>query len=118
VASFQDQEATTPTSMANVTPLDSGSNQTRVIVDAVKASVATLEGDVKAIRDYRYTDLLLHIGAFAGGIIIVVTMMVTAYFRLDDKITALSTSNTRIETKLEDLLARIPPVAAPVPRRP
>ena len=118
MASLQDQEATTPTSMANVTPLDGGTNQTRMIVDAVKASVATLEGDVKAIRDYRYTDLLLHIGAFAGGIILVVTMMVAAYFRLDDKLSAVSTSNTKIETKLEDLLARIPPVATPAPRKP
>jgi hypothetical protein len=105
--------------MANIAPPDlAGAAQTRLIVDAVKASVGILEGDVKAIRDYRYTDLLLHIGAFAGGIIIVVTMMVTAYFRLDDKIAALSTSNTRIETKLDDLLARIPPIPTPPPRRP
>ena len=111
------QDAGPPRETANVTPIDSGSAQTRLIVDAVKSSVLVLEGDVKAIRDYRYSDLLLHIGAFAGGIIIVVTMIVTAYFRLDDKIASVSTSNTRIETKLDDLLARIPPIPT-LPRKP
>jgi hypothetical protein len=117
VASLQDQEATTPASMANVTPLDAGSNQTRMIVDAVKASVSALETDVRAIRDYRYTDLLLHIGVFTAAVVIVVGMIVTVYFKLDDRISAISTSSTKVETKLDDLLARIPPVPTPAPRR-
>jgi hypothetical protein len=96
--------------MANVTPLDSGTAQTRQIVEAVKASVSGLASDVKEIRNYRYTDLLLHIGAFAGGIIIVVTLVLNVYSRLDDKIQNLSTTSTRVDTKLEDLLQRIPPV--------
>jgi hypothetical protein len=116
VASLQDQEATTPTSMANVTPMDSGSAQSRQIVDAVRATVATLETDVKAIRDYRYTDLLLHIGAFTGGIILVVSLILHLYSKLDDRIQALSTTSTRVDTKLEDLLQRIPPIPTP-PRR-
>jgi hypothetical protein len=110
VASLQDQEATPPTNMANVTPMDSGTAQTRQIVEAVKASVSGLASDVKEIRNYRYTDLLLHIGAFAGGIIIVVTLVLNVYSRLDDKIQNLSTTSTRVDTKLEDLLQRIPPV--------
>jgi hypothetical protein len=117
VPSLPDQEATPPTSMANVTPLDSGTAQTRQIVEAVKASVADLTQDVKGIRDYRYTDLLLHIGAFAAGIIIVVTLILNVYSRLDDKIQALSTTSTRVDTKLEDLLQRIPPVQTPPARR-
>jgi hypothetical protein len=111
------QEAGPPIDTANVTPLDAGTAQTRQIVEAVKASVSELKQDVRDIKNYRYTDLLLHVGAFAGGIVLVVGMMVAAYFKLDDKISSVSTSNTRIETKLEDLLARIPPIAAP-PRKP
>jgi hypothetical protein len=112
------QEAGPPIETANVTPMDGGTAQTRQIVEAVKASVSELRQDVKDIKNYRYTDLLLHIGAFAGGIVLVVGMMVAAYFKLEDKISAVSTSNTRMETKLEDLLARIPPVQTPPPRRP
>jgi hypothetical protein len=111
------QEAGPPIETANVTPMDSGSAQTRQIVEAVKASVAGLTSDVKEIRNYRYTDLLLHIGAFAAGIVLVVTMMVAAYFKLEDKIQTLSTATTRVDTKLEDLLLRIPPVPTPAPRK-
>jgi hypothetical protein len=118
------QEAGPPTETANVTPIDPGTAQTRQIVDAVKATVAGLQDDVKDIRNYRYTDLLLHIGAFAGGIVLVVGMIITVYLRLDDKILGLSekmqglsTSQTRIDAKLEDLLQRIPPVQSPAPRR-
>jgi hypothetical protein len=117
VASLLDQEATPPTNMANVTPLDSGTAQTRQIVEAVKASIADLASDVKDIRNYRYTDLLLHIGAFAGGIILVVTLVLNVYSKLDDKIQTLSTASTRMETKLDDLIARIPPVQTQPPRR-
>jgi hypothetical protein len=97
--------------------MDAGTAQTRQVVDAVRTTVAELSGEVKSIRDYRYTDLLLHIGAFTTGIIIVVTLVLHLYSKLDDRIQALSTSSTRVETKLEDLLQRIPPVQSPAPRR-
>ncbi|HEY1981099.1 MAG TPA: hypothetical protein VGH13_13525 [Xanthobacteraceae bacterium] len=97
--------------------MDASSAQTRQIVEAVRDTVSGLTSDVKAIRDYRYTDLLLHIGAFAAGIILVVTLILNVYSRLDDKIQTLSTLTTRADTKLEDLLQRIPPVQAPAPHR-
>jgi hypothetical protein len=111
------QESGPPRETANVTPMDAGSAQTRQIVEAVKASVAVLTSDVKEIRNYRYTDLLLHIGAFAAGIVLVVTMMVAAYFKLEDKLQTLSTATTRVDTKLEDLLLRIPPIPATPARK-
>jgi hypothetical protein len=97
--------------------MEPGSTQTRIIVEAVKATVSTLESNVKEIRDYRYTDLWRHLAAFGAGVVLVMTALVTAYFKLDDKISGLSTSNTRIETKLDDLIARIPPVPTAPPRR-
>ena len=111
------QDPGPPIQTANVSPMDAGTAQTRQIVEAVRGTVSDLSGEVKSIRDYRYTDLLLHIGAFATGIIIVVTLVLHLYSKLDDRIQALSTSSTRIETKLEDLLQRIPPVQSPAPRR-
>jgi hypothetical protein len=103
--------------MANVTPIDSAAIQTRLIVDAVKESVVELKSDVKAIKGYRHTDLLLHIGAFAAGITLVVGMMVAAYFKLDDKIHGVSITTIKTDQKLEDLLQRIPPVQTPAPRK-
>jgi len=51
-------------------------------------------------------------------------MLVFGYFRLDDrisktedKINALTVTLTRVETKLGDLLERIPPVQAPAPAK-
>jgi hypothetical protein len=111
------QEAGPPLDTANVTPMDGGTAQTRQIVEAVKASVSELRQDVRDIKEYRYTDLWRQIGAFAAGIVFVVSAMVAAYLRLDDKLSSLSISNTRLETKLEDLLARIPPVPTPPPQR-
>ena len=110
-------DAGPPPSQANVTPMDAGTAQTRQIVDAVKASVASLHLEVKEIRDYRYTDLWRHLAAFAAGIVLIVGMMIAVYFKIEDKLQALSTTPTRLETKLDDLIARIPPVQAPVPRR-
>jgi len=98
--------------------MDAGTAQTRQIVEAVKTTVAELKQDVKDIKEYRYTDLLLHLGVFAAAVVFVAGVIVAVYFKLDDKITSLSNSNIKIETKLEDLLARIPPVATPAPRKP
>src|ERR1700689_4225430 len=102
MASLQDQNAAPPTEMANVTPMGSASAQTRRIVDAVTGSVAEIAKDVKEIKNYRYTDLLLHIGAFTGGIIMVVTLILTIYSKLDDRIQAISSTTTRSDQKLED----------------
>jgi len=118
VASLQDQEAKPPTDMANVTPMGSTSTQTRQIIDAVTASVADIGKEVREIRNYRYTDLLLHIGAFAGGIILVVTLILNIYSKLDDRIQALSATAIRSDQKLEDLLSRIPPAQTVIPRKP
>jgi hypothetical protein len=111
------EEAGPPINTANVTPIDAGTAQTRQIVDAVRLSVASLHADVKEIRDYRYTDLWRHLAAFATGIVLVVGMMSAVYFKIEDKIQTLSTTTTRIQTKPDDLIARVPPIQAPVPRK-
>jgi len=114
-----------PTETANVTPLDSGVGQTRLIVEAVKVSVSALKDDVsilktdvREIRGHRVTDLLWHVGVVAAGVAIIFAGLTAAYFKIEDRLSSLSTASTRVETKLEDLLARIPPVPTPVPRKP
>lgn len=108
----QPQELQPPSSMPNVNPTDvGGSGQTRLIVDAVKESVAELKADVRTIRDHRYTDMMYHLAVLVGAGILLGGMMIAAYFKIQDKLDDLSTRSTRVETKLEDLLQRIPPVA-------
>lgn len=113
-----DQENDIPRRVANVTPdMTAATAQARVVVEAVNDSISELKQDVREIKGYRFTDLVLHISALAAGFVLLAGMMIAAYFKLEDKISALSTKSTRIETKLEDLLARIPPVPSPPPRR-
>lgn len=105
------QDSEPPASMANVTPLDVGgvSGHTRILIDAVKENIADLKTDVKDIKNHRFNDLLWHIAGLVGLAVVLGGMMIAAYFRLDDKISSLSTLSTRIETKLDDLAGRMPP---------
>jgi len=111
--------------LPNVNPPEvAGTGQTRLIIEAVKETVAELKGEVRSIRDNRFTDMMWHVGALAAGVILLGGMMIAAYFKIEDKIEAVSDSangkfeamsnaSTRVETKLEDLLQRIPPVTPP-----
>jgi hypothetical protein len=113
-----EQEAQPPREMANVAPFDmAGAGQTRLIVEAVKESVADLKLDVKEIKNYRHGDLFKYLSAIAAAVVLLGGMMTAVYFKVEDKIHELSTSTTRIETKLEDLLQRIPAVVAPASRK-
>jgi hypothetical protein len=104
--------------MANVPPPEGPAfAQARIIVDAVKESVAELKSDVKEIKGHRHTDFVWIIGVLAAGFLVLLGAMATAYLRLDDKVSELSKSQTRIETRLEDLIARIPPTQTPVPKK-
>jgi hypothetical protein len=91
--------------------------QTRIIVEAVKESVADLKADVKEIKGHRVSDLRWHIGIFGAGFLVLGGMLIAGYFKLEDRLSDLSTASTRVETKLDDLLARIPPVQTPVPAK-
>ena len=108
----QPQESQPPASLPSVNPTDlGGSAQTRLIVEAVKETVAELKADVRTIKDHRFSDMMWHIAALVAAGIVLGGMMIAIYFKVQDKLDELSTTSTRVETKLEDLLQRIPPVA-------
>ena len=113
------QDSQPPREMANVAPFDvAGAGQTRLIVEAVKESVADLKADVKEIKGYRYGDLFKYLSAIAAAVVLLGGMLTAVYFRVEDKIHNLSNATTRMEAKLEDLLQRIPPTAStPAPKR-
>lgn len=116
VASAQEGEA--PRQMANVPPPElAGAGQTRLLIKAVEDAVSDLKSDVKDIKSHRHSDFVWLVTVFALGFVALATMIVTSYIRLEDKISALSNTSIRVDTKLEDLLQRIPPVPSQPPRR-
>jgi hypothetical protein len=78
------------------------------------------------------TEFFAMISAFGAGFLILAGMCIAAYHwsednlsdastkivsrieKLDDKVTLLGTTATRTETKLDDLIARNPPVKQPL----
>jgi hypothetical protein len=112
------QDSEPPKSIANVTPIDAGVTPvTRVLIDAVKEQVADLKDDVKEIKSHRFADLLWHIGGLVGLAVIIGGLMLTIYFKLEEKISSIAKSSTKVETRLEDLIARIPPAPTPIPKK-
>lgn len=107
-----------PGEMPNVPPQDmAGAAHTRIIVEAVKETVAELKTDVKDIKGHRVSDTRWHLSIFGGGFIILAGMLITGYFKLNDRIENVETGLTRVETQLDDLLQRIPPVPTPIPHK-
>jgi hypothetical protein len=114
------EDSEPPARLAQVPPPDiaAGTGQLRLIVQELK-------DDIKEIKSHRHSDFVFHLSVLAGGFILLATMLIVGYFKLDeriiksdDKINTLANNLTRIETKLGDLLERIPPVQTPVsPKR-
>jgi hypothetical protein len=124
------QDSVPPAQFPNVPPPDMSGTaaQTRIIakevvqavessLNDVKTNIAEIKSDIKTIKDHRWTDFMWHIAALVACFAVIATAIVTSYFRLEDKIATLSTSNTRLETRLDDLIQRIPPIPTSVPRR-
>jgi hypothetical protein len=84
----------------------------RVPIKALEDSINEIKYDVKDVKAHRLIDFLWH----AGALIAFGTFVIALYFWLDDKVSAISTTSARLETKLEDLLERLPPVPTPPQR--
>ena len=120
MASTPDDAAELPRQFANVTPdISAGAAHTRLVVQEIKDDIREIKRDQKV--DFQK----ITAGMIIAGFLILGGMLFFGYFRLDDRITrleervnGLSTTLVRIDTKLEDLLARIPPAQVPPPHRP
>jgi hypothetical protein len=118
VANPLDQEAEPPRSFPNVPPPDvsSGVAQARLVVKAVEDSVKELKDDVRHIRTTQQTDFKWYLSASIAGFLLLAGMFLYGYVRLEDRFEKLNDSSIRVETKLNDLLQRIPPAVMPVPK--
>lgn len=112
------QDSSVPQQFANVLPPDiAGAGQTRLLIKAVEDAVQGLKEDVRDIKSHRHSDFVFHICIFGGGFLVLAGMLITGYMKLDDRLMAITNTSIRAETKLEDLLQRIPPVPTPPARR-
>jgi hypothetical protein len=99
-----------PKASRNVSP---AAGEARVVLETVQASIKEIQQDIREIRSFRHTDFTWTVTIFGLGFLLVAGMLIVGYFRLDDRLARLSESSIRTETKLEDLLQRIPAVPAP-----
>jgi hypothetical protein len=108
-------EAEVPRSFPNVLPpnISADAGYVRIIVNAIEENVKELRNDVREINSQRHPDFIFYISIFAAGFVVLAGMMIVGYLKLDDKIGELDRRLIRVDTKLEDLLQRIPPIPTP-----
>jgi hypothetical protein len=110
--------------MATTTPITGEAAHTRLRIKAVEDSVGEIKADIRDIKNHRHTDFVHIVQALSAGFILLAGALIAAYFivdnkidKLSEKISGVSTITTRVDAKLEDLLARIPPVPTPPPHK-
>ena len=113
------QEGETPRQVAAVTPRDVSPTtpQPRALVKALEDSLKDVKDDVRDIKSHRHSDFVTNMVIFSAGFVLLAGIIIAGYFRLDDKLERLSNSSVRVDTKLEDLLQRIPAIPTPPPKR-
>lgn len=104
-----------PSQVATVLP--TGAAHTQAVVKSLEGSISEIKLDVRGLKDNRHNDFVYLITVFAAGFLLLAGLLGTVYFRLDDKLDKLTQTSIRVDTKLEDLLQRLPPVVAPAPKR-
>jgi pheromone shutdown protein TraB len=110
-----EQQAEVPSQVATVVP--TGAGHTQAIVKSLEGSIADIKIDVRELKNSRHSDFVYMITVFGAGFLILAGLLGTVYFKLDDRIDRLSQIIIRADTRLEDLLQRIPPVTTPAPKR-
>jgi hypothetical protein len=118
------QESVAPQSFANVPPdLSANAGQARLVVN-LEDSIGEIKTDIKEIKSHRHSDFVWLVTVFAAGFLLLAGLFGFGYFRVDDKferltdkLDKLTASSIRADTKLEDLLQRIPPAVTPAPKR-
>src|SRR5580704_16428243 len=80
----------------------------------LEESLRGVKSDIGEIKNHRHSDFVHMIEMFAAGFVLLAGMLIAAYFIIDgkfdklgDRVDRLSTTSTRVDAKLEDLLARI-----------
>jgi len=81
------------------------------------SDIRHLLNDVNALKSDAKSDLRWLITIFGTGFLVLAGLLIYGYLRLDDRLSKTESLETKIDTKLEDLLQRIPPVVVPPPKK-
>jgi hypothetical protein len=87
-------------------------------IGELSAHVFQIRTNASELRQESKSDFRWTWSGIAAAVVLVIGALIYGYFRLDDRQNNLNTGLTKIETKLDDLLQRIPPapIGAPSPR--
>ena len=100
----------------------------RAVQDALRESTADFRRDISEIRGHSRGDFYRLLYIFGAGFVALAIVFGWGYSRLEDRFTAVSTkiedkvdslekALIKVDTKLDDLLARIPPAVTPAPQK-
>ena len=87
-------------------------------IPEIVSDVRHLQSDLNALKADAKSDFRWLITIFGAGFLLLAGFIIYGYFRLDDRLSKVESIGTRIDTKLEDLLLRIPPVVTPPSAQP
>ncbi len=82
--------------------MQSSVGELKARVEQLRSNEAEHQRDVKSDFKWTWTGL-------AGATVLLVSALIYGYFRLEDRQVSMDTTLTRIETRLDDLLQRVPP---------
>ncbi|TXN81959.1 hypothetical protein [Methylobacterium sp. WL8] len=100
---------------ANPSDISDRSSQARLVLEPITKDIGAIRDDIKEINNNRHDDVVKILIMFGGGFLILAAMVLTIYSKLDDKIATINDRTIKVDTKLEELIKRIPPsITAPV----
>lgn len=116
----QQQAEGAPGALPNVpaTSIGQGAAYAQQLGAEIKEDIKEIRRGLGSIQSDRHSDFKYYISVFGTGFLLLAGMMTYGYFRLDDRINALTTNSTRIDAKLEELLKRTPVLSIPAPTSP
>ena len=99
----------------NPTEISPNSGPARVIAEAIAKDITEIKSGVNDLKNNRRDDFIKLLMIYGAGFVFLAGMIVSSYLLLDNKISSVSDLGIRVDTKLEELIKRIPPVQTPVP---
>ena len=126
-ATSSDQDI--PRKFPDVTPdMMAGAGQLRLIIGGLEKDIREIKDNVTSVTSSRHSDFKYVVSILGCGFLLLAGMLVFGYFKLDDKIESkmkqlgdkiepVLINTTKTDTKLDDLLQRIPPAVVPAPKR-
>ena len=87
-------------------------------VPELASSVGFIKEAVSELRTNSRSDHRFVLAVFGAGFVLLGSMTIASYLLLVNKVDSQAIAGQRIETKLDDLIARLPPTPTPIPARP